>query len=97
MRKILFVVIAIILIILAILFYPFQNRNFELNLACEQDIDCIAYTVTNRCEIYCAKEDESNQQVVKELEYSIPSCSVAHWNPPSVKCGCINKICQRVQ
>ena len=71
-----------------------QETKVEMGFqtSCQIDTDCKKYISHNNCELYCANDEEINNEVLSGFKVT---CDSTLWDPPFGRdCKCINNICQ---
>ena len=92
-------ILGAIIVIAGYLFYQnFQQNNDEItvnlkfNTACQTSGDCKEYISHNTCKLFCANNEEINNEIILSLKIT---CDSALWDPPFGRdCNCIDNICQ---
>lgn len=106
MKKYIFIGIAILIVIVGAYFVyqstqksqPINEQKIKLEkefqTSCQTDADCKKYISHNNCELYCANNEEINNEVLSGFKVT---CDSTLWDPPLERdCRCINSNCQFV-
>ncbi len=104
-----FVLVGIALIIIVVGTYfiyqssqhsqPTHEQEAEVEITfqtnCQTNADCKKYISYNNCDVYCANNEEINNEVLSRFKVT---CDSTLWDPPfSRNCNCINNNCQFVE
>ncbi|OGF27286.1 hypothetical protein A2331_00895 [Candidatus Falkowbacteria bacterium RIFOXYB2_FULL_34_18] len=63
----------------------------KLDFRCDTDIDCSKYISTNSCQMFCANQNQNNENIISKLK---KTCDASLWDPSAgLNCKCINNKC----
>lgn len=66
----------------------------ELQTSCLTKADCKEYVAYNTCELFCANNEEANNEVISKLKVT---CDSTLWDRPiGGNCSCVKNTCQFV-
>ena len=104
-NNILFGIVAIVIAVGAYLTYQSAQTSQQINeqeteveiefqTSCQSDAYCKEYISHNNCKLYCANNEEINNEVLSGFKVT---CDSTLWDPAHERdCRCINSNCQFV-